>query len=284
MASQPHQEPTTLIIGAGILGTSTAYYLSKSASPSSITIVDRHAFPAPAAASSSPPYGASHDINKIVRADYSVPFYMALGYEAIASWSSWDLIKPYYHRTGWIMLDTEGSDLAQRIRKNFKESGHEDTTKDLDFEQVKSEWGGVLKDIDTAGLGNAYSNPGAGWAEADKAVAAILAEAVNNGVRYHQGDVRELLLNDNNEDIKGVKLDDGSILTADRIVLATGAWSSQLMTTVEDTLQMEETERLEAQVMAGGVCCAFFDITDEEKKRLDQMPVVIYGDTGMCNP
>ena len=253
MATQSHEEPTTLIIGAGIFGVSTAYYLSKVVPPSSITIVDRHAFPAPAAASVSPPYGASHDINKIVRADYIVPFYMSLGYEAIQSWKTWGLISRYYHGTGWIMLDEEGSTLAQRIRKNFKESGHEDVTKDVGFDEVKTNWGGVLKDVDTSGLQSAYLNPGAGWAEADKAVAAMLAEAVESGVHYHQGDVKELLLSENNEDVTGVKLDDQTILRADRTVLATGAWSSQLMTTVEDKLQMEEAERLESQVKAGGV-------------------------------
>ena len=254
MATQSKQELTTLIVGAGIFGTSTAYHLSKSVSPSTITVIDRHAFPAPAAASSFPPLGASHDTNKIVRADYSVPFYMSLGYEAISSWSTWDLIKPYYHRTGWVMLDEEGSTLAERIRQNFKESGHEDVTRDLDFEEVRSSWGGVLKDIDTSGLGSAYSNPGAGWAEADKAVAAILAEAVDSGVQYHQGEVRELLFNDDHAGLKGVKLEDGTILMADRIVLATGAWSSQMMTTIEDKLQMEDAERLESQVL---VCDSF---------------------------
>ena len=32
---------------------------------------------------------------------------------------------------------------------------------------------------------------------------------------------------------------------------------------------------------AGAVCCLFFAITEEEKKRLDQMPVVIHGQSGM---
>jgi sarcosine oxidase/L-pipecolate oxidase len=64
-----------LIIGSGVFGASTAYHLSKSHPSASIAILDR---------SSSFPYSlaASHDFNKIIRADYGNAFYCELALDA----------------------------------------------------------------------------------------------------------------------------------------------------------------------------------------------------------
>ena len=279
-----------LIIGAGIFGTSTAYYLSLSdPNPSSITILDRNAFPpAPAANSADPPLGASYDINKIVRADYSTPFYMDLAHEAIDAWSTNPLYQRFYHRTGWIMLDEKGSDLAERIRKNFKECGRPDPTKDMSFEEVREAWGGVLQETDMKDFGNAYWNPEAGWAEADQAVEAMLKEAVQSGVQYRQGHAVTLLLHDDHErGIRGVKLADGRILEAEKVLLATGAWTSRLMSGIEDTLNIDANDRIEQQVKAAGVCVAHYKLSKDEKTVFDKMPVIINGENGVstpCNP
>lgn len=75
-------EPSTLIIGAGVFGASTAYHLSlQYKDPSKITILDRTPNP--------PAPAASTDINKIIRADYSSAFYTGIAYEAMEAWSSW---------------------------------------------------------------------------------------------------------------------------------------------------------------------------------------------------
>ncbi|MCJ1318203.1 hypothetical protein MMC15_003531 [Xylographa vitiligo] len=276
-----------LIVGAGIFGTSTAYHLSLTdPNPSSITILDRNAFPpAPAANSADPPLGASYDINKIVRADYSTPFYMNLAYEAIDAWSTNPLYQRFYHRTGWIMLDEIGSDLAERIRKNFRECGRPDPTHDMSLEEVREAWGGVLRETDMKDFGNAYWNPEAGWAEADKAVEAMLKEAVQRGVQYRQGHVVALLLHGSRRGgVRGVKLADGRTLEADKVLLATGAWTSKLMSGIEDTLSIDANDRIEQQVKAAGVCVAHYELSKDEKKVFDQMPVIINGENGVLTP
>ena len=278
-------KPTTLVLGAGIFGTSTAYHLSlNEPNPSNITILDRGPFPAPAASDAQNQdhlLGASADINKIVRADYSVPFYMSLAYEAIDAWSSWPVIKPFYHRTGWVMLDEKGSDLAQRIRKNFKESGREDPTKDMSFEEVRESWGGLLREANLDGYESAYWNPEAGWAEADRALGAMLKEAVDNGVRYMQGEVVELVLHkDEGRGVKGVKLADGRVVEADKVILATGPWTSLILSTTEDKLKIEKSARIEQQVKAAGVCVAHYALSSEEMEKSKKMPVVVYGSNG----
>ena len=269
-------ERTVLIIGAGIFGTSTAYHLSQQIPTSNITIVDQHPLPTPGAASEDPPYGASHDINKIVRSDYPDAYYMALAEEAIAAWGSWELIKPFYHRSGWIMMDKEGSDLAKRIRQSYHQRAGPDPTRDIGLDEVRFGWGGILKDVDAGGTQGAYHNASAGWAEADKAVAAMLDDTVRRGVKYCQGKLQELILGERG--IEAVKMQDEQILRADKVLLATGAWTSEIMASIEDQLQFGENERLEAQVKAAGVCCAHYALSDEEFEKYRSAPVIIYGE------
>lgn len=119
MATQEH----ILIVGAGIFGASTAYHLTHhtsqapGASIPRVTLLDR----SPLGAG----IGASEDINKIIRADYSQKFYMDLGYEAIDAWKSLSepggILEGLYHQSGWIVLDDEQSDHCARIRRLYSE-------------------------------------------------------------------------------------------------------------------------------------------------------------------
>src|SRR5436190_24042582 len=116
-----------LIVGAGVFGASTAYHLALThPDPSGITILDVAPYP--------PPRGASTDISKIIRADYTNQFYMELAYEAMDAWDSWPTFSQadVFHRTGWVVFDRKESDQAQRIRSNFCASSRNDATVGLD--------------------------------------------------------------------------------------------------------------------------------------------------------
>ncbi|KAK8212862.1 hypothetical protein M8818_003027 [Zalaria obscura] len=264
---------SVLIVGAGIFGTSTAYHLSQLPNAPKITVLDRTPTP--------PAPAASTDINKIIRADYTEAFYCELAYEAMSAWSSWPEIAPYYHRTGWIMLDEEGSDLAERIRKVFRDRGH-DPTEDVALSEIGERWGGILKGTQTKGFRDAYWNPEAGWCEASDAMAAMMKKAMERGVEYVCGDVEELVLGETG--VKGVKTTDGKVLEADQIVLATGAWTSSIMTGLEDDLNIAEDDRVEKQAVAAGVAVAHYKMSAKEMKELEQMPVVVYGENGEAIP
>lgn len=266
-----------LIVGAGVFGTSTAYHLALS-SPSTahkITVLDRTPSP--------PSSAASTDINKIIRADYSSPFYCDLAYEAMDAWSTWPELKPFYHRTGWVMLDKSDSDLAERIRKVFKDRGH-DPTSDVPLTELGDEkrWGGIMKGTRTEGFRDAYWNPEAGWCEASNATESMMKAAIEKGVKYKVGDVDGLILQDGG--VKGIRTKHGEIHTADKIVLATGAWTSSIMSTLEDELLISEADRVERQATAAGVCVAHYKMDDIEMAALKDMPVVVYGDNGEVIP
>jgi sarcosine oxidase/L-pipecolate oxidase len=65
----PTKDHSTLIVGAGVFGLSTALHLAQDGY-TNITVLDRAPVPSP--------YSAGNDLNKIVRAEYEDPFYTEL--------------------------------------------------------------------------------------------------------------------------------------------------------------------------------------------------------------
>ena len=275
MAQNDKFHSEILIVGAGAFGTSTAFHLAiNNQNPAGVTVLDRAPVPSPRAAST--------DINKIVRADYSSAFYMDLAYDALSAWETWTLLKPYFHRTGWVMLDEKSSDLADRIRKNFRNSGRSDTSRDITLEDVRTKWDGVFKDIDTTDYNKAYTNPSSGWADASLAVKVMMQDAVSKGVRFEVGEASELVTSGGRLD--GVRTADGRIFTANKILLATGAWTAWLMAPLENALQIKYEDSIDRQIFTTGVCTATFKLSQQEAEYYSQMPILIYGSQGEVMP
>lgn len=107
--------------------------------------------------------------------------------------------------------------------------------------------------------------------------------AVDNGVNYVTADVTKLVLDDHHR-LSGVSTSDDRRLFAGKVVLASGAWTSSLMSPLEDTLDIPDMDRVEQQITAACVCVAHFKMYEEDLKMLSQMPVVIYGEYGDAQP
>lgn len=248
--------------------------------PSSVTILDRTPYPAT--------YAAATDINKVIRADYSSSFYMDLAHEALRAWQTWPELKRYYHQTGWINFHSKSNDVPKRIRENYRVRGHDPTT-DMSLEESKKAFGGIFAATQFEGqnIDSAYSNPEAGWCDASAATARMLDEAlrVGNGrAQFRTGDVQKLLLSANKREIAGIVTASGEVFTADKVLLATGAWTSSIMTELEDELALGEADRVEHQLKAAGVCVIHYEMSEEEMTALKGMPVIIYGELGDCQP
>jgi sarcosine oxidase/L-pipecolate oxidase len=271
-------EPTILIIGAGTFGTSTAYHLASTYSdPSKITIIDRNDSP--------PEHAAAIDINRIIRTDYAKPLYCDLANEALHSWT-WSLeLQRFFHKTGWLVLGEEGSKLSENVRGVFRERGF-DQTVDVGLDEIVSRWVG-LRETDVRCFGDAYFNPEAGWVEAARATWSFMRAAERKGVKRVVGEVAELIWDDEKKCLQGVRLADGDELTADRIVLAAGAWTSSLLSPIEDKLAIAEQDRIERQAQATAVVSAYFKLSPEEAGHLARpknLPIVVYGKQGEVIP
>ncbi|KAH6632936.1 fructosyl amino acid oxidasesarcosine oxidase [Boeremia exigua] len=275
MAEQK-QEPTLLIIGAGTFGTSLAVHASKAYRDASrITIVDRWSPDGPV----QDKQAAAIDINRIIRTDYTSPLYCNLANEAIHFWFWGMEVQGHFHKAGWTVFD--GPDQSQEfrsgVRKTFEERGS-NVIKQLDANDLIKEQD-VLKGLDGDKLGKGYFNPEAGWVDAASATKAYLRIAESRGVKRVTGEVNELLLRDNGEGLAGVRLHDGTVLKADKVVVAAGAWTSSLLSPLEDKLDIADKDRIERQITAVGRLSAYYDLSESESKHMmeTKLPIVVIG-------
>src|SRR5262249_16885171 len=102
-----------VIIGAGVFGASVSYHLIKSAPKPTITLIDPVPYPCT--------FGASWDFNKVVRADYSNPFYCKLGLEALDHWQNIPLFKQFWRFAHIIWLDAHG--FGRKVISNYERMG-----------------------------------------------------------------------------------------------------------------------------------------------------------------
>ena len=266
-------EPSLLIIGAGTFGTSLAVHASKAYhDPSKITVIDRWSPDGPVEDKNA----AAIDINRIIRTDYISPLYCNLANEAIHFWFWSIAVQGHFHKTGWVVLDKKDGGFGDAVRKTFIERGG-DYTRDVAPEELQRY--DVTRGVQSERLGKGYFNPEAGWCDAEKATTSFTKVALEMGVKRVTGEVQELLYDANQARIEGVKLRDGQILKADKILLAAGAWTSALLSPLEDALKMKERDRIERQITAVGRLSAYYTLGEQNTQAMidSKLPVIVIG-------
>lgn len=269
-----NDEPTVLIVGAGTFGTSTAYHLSHQyKDPSRVTIIDRWEPMGPLAEKKA----AAVDTNRIIRTDYESPMYCNLANEAIHPWF-WNMaVQGHFHKTGWTVIDKKGGDFGDKVRQTFVERGG-DYTRDINVDELKKY--DVLKDLCGGDeMGKGYFNPEAGWCDAERATMSFLRVATDKGLKRVTGEVAELTLDTSQRRVTGVRTSSGQTYSADKIVLATGAWTSALLSPIEDFLQLPAQDCIERQITAVGRLSAYYTLSESETQSImdSKMPVVVIG-------
>lgn len=276
----PHEgkpEPTVLIIGAGTFGTSTAYHLAQHyKDPSRVTIIDQAPCP--------PKPAASIDVNRVIRTDYANKLYCDLACETIHPWFWSEELGPYFHKVGWLMYEEEGSSLKSRIKSTFESRGSTQF-QDVTLDQIPQQWT-ALRGTSHQGFQAAYFNPEAGWCDAASATQAFMKSAERRGIRRETGKVVSLIRNDDCGTISGARTLDGRIFEAEKVVLAAGPWTSQILSPTEEELNLPYESRIERQIQATGLVAAYYRVSDEEAQQLNkfQTPVVVYGGLGEIIP
>jgi sarcosine oxidase / L-pipecolate oxidase len=242
---------STLILGAGVFGASTAYHLAKSHPDEKVTLVDR--------TTGVCQNGASWDWNKIIRADYEDPFYMKLALEALDCWNEDPLFAPFFRRTGvaWLMPDP---DHPERVARNYKALGRQPDFEIVTADEMRARYDGVFEGTDMSGVNSIFLNRSSGVAQAKDALAALIDEAVRLGVRNVALDVQRLI-NDSDGACVGIEGHNGEQIKADRVILCTGAYTPKLLA---DSVPLQKESQLKNVI----ACCSFTGILKLDADRL----------------
>lgn len=261
--------PSYLIIGAGVFGVSTAYHLIRKYPNASVTLVDRDAFDAESRVA------ASWDWNKVIRADYDDKVYCRLALEAQEIFKSDPLWKPYFHQTG--VYWTCRSDYAQNVINNHKELGRNDDIIALPVAEARKLYGGVFDSADYTGVREVLINRASGWAAAGDALRAVTKRCLELGVKYLTADVAALEF-DGRGSCTGVSTRSGQILSATHVIVAAGAFTPTLL---EWSAASSGNPGLRAgeRILAAGITTGMAHLKEDQYKKFKDMPVGFQGYT-----
>jgi glycine/D-amino acid oxidase-like deaminating enzyme len=263
-----------LIIGAGVFGVSTAYYLIKKYPTASVTIVDRDAYDA------SSRVAASWDWNKVVRADYDDLVYCRMGLESQDIFLADPLWKPYFHQTGiyWLCRD----EYADKVVENYRKLGRKADLRAVPVEEARKLYGGIFSDADFDGVKAVLVNKTSGWGAAGDCLRAVTKEAIRLGVKYEVAEVASLLF-DSQGRCTGVKTDKGKDITASQTILSTGAYTPKLL---EQAAMASRNFSLRAgdRIVAAGITTGMVTLPSSERSKYASMPVGVQGYTASTGP
>ncbi|KAH8700063.1 FAD dependent oxidoreductase [Phaeosphaeriaceae sp. PMI808] len=196
--------------------------------------------------------------------------------EAIHHWF-WNIaVQGHFHKTGWV-VDKYDNAFSDAVRQSFVERGG-DYTRDVKAQELEKFK--VLEGLNDYELGKAYFNAEAGWCDAEKATTSFLKVAMSNVVKRLTGEITKLLLDGNKSRITGVQTKDRQKFYAERIVLAADAWSSALLSPIEDDLNIAPSDRIERQITAVGRLSACYTLSADETHSIidSKMLIMVIGD------
>ena len=165
---------TTPLLGLVFSAPQQPFHLSKQEPSPSIILIDQTPYPCPLA--------ASHDINKIIQADFSDRLYCKLALQAQKSWRDDPIFQPYYHQTGMVIVDDKG--LGGRIIETHKQLGARCEAETFGSDELKWRFDGIYQDIQLQGVKDVFFNPLSVWAEATSVLGKVMEVAVERGVKY----------------------------------------------------------------------------------------------------
>ncbi|OJJ63948.1 hypothetical protein ASPSYDRAFT_140286 [Aspergillus sydowii CBS 593.65] len=256
--SEHLKSDSILIVGAGIFGLGTALELSKRGY-TNITVIDRYNVPVPD--------GSSVDISRIIRVEYSDEFYAKLAREALAEWNT--TFKEHFHQSGFVLMADKNADSSYVMKSKATSEKLQDYSGEItDANSLKSRFDNFP--TATEGL-SAYFNPRGGWADAQSAVRFMAQECSQRGVSFitgPRGRAKSLRIRPRDKRVVGVNVAEGEPIFATQTILATGAWSGQLLP-------------ISHASSASGQSVGFVKLTHKEAESLRGMPVIMNFSTGV---
>lgn len=245
---------------------STALSLSKRHPDSEITLVE-------ASPTIPNPHGSSVDTSRIVRADYANGAYSRLAAAAIQRWRSTDWGREgRYTQNGLLLVYPAHSASAKEYARKSYANVRQIEGDNVVFLPSKEDVLGVVPAYgETLDVAGGYVNWGSGWSDAAASVRFAKEQLDRDGkVVFRTGDVQRVLHDSSGAKPRatGVALADGSVLTADLVVLAAGAWTPKLVD-------------LRGKAVATGQAIAYIKISDAEQRELENLPTILNFATGI---
>lgn len=243
------------------------------------------------------PHGSSVDTSRIIRADYSNPAYAKLAATALKKWrnTEWGRNGRYTENGLALVYAGKGSDSEkytrqsyENVKKLLEEDGvpSDQVAQKVVFLPDKPALEKIVPRYATGmNVQGGYLNRGSGWGDAEAGVRFVKQKIdQRSNITVIHGEVERLLFAEQpgtvdtsstqpRSKVTGVVMKDTqsgttSIVTADLVILATGAWTGKLVD-------------LRGIVEATGQVLAYINITDEEQAQLAHMPTILSFSTGM---
>jgi glycine/D-amino acid oxidase-like deaminating enzyme len=207
-----------IVVGAGINGVTAAIELKKRGHHA--ILIDPGPLPHPLAAST--------DISKAVRAAYGADEdYTELAERSIKLWRKWneEFGIELYHETGVMFVrrrEMKPGDFEYESFKTLQQRGHK--VERMNSAQLWRRFPAWNPELFRDGVLEFE----AGYAESGRAVATLIQRAGSIGVELRSSS-RFAHLDERDDRIEGIVLDNGERITADRVVMAIGAWTPYLL-------------------------------------------------------
>lgn len=211
----------TLVVGAGAFGLSAALELASRGRL--VKVLDPGPIPHPLAAST--------DISKVMRLAYGADqLYTALAEEARSQWLRWNEDRrrkgkpPLYHETGILILTEapmEPGGFEYESWQLLLKRGH--TPQRIDSSKLRERFPSFRYRFS-----DGFFHSLGGYVESAAAIAEMAERAVAAGVKLFTGRRAQSLLVESGE-VRGVRDELGERHLASDVVLAAGAWTSQLI-------------------------------------------------------
>ena len=217
-----------VVVGGGAFGAISALELALRGHH--VALLDRSRDPHPQASST--------DISKMIRMDYgSDVYYHELAEAALDIWDDWNDSWPrrLYHPEGFLVLSK--SPLAPggfeyESERVLRERGYNPLR--FDAAHLRRTWPAWNADHYPEG----YVSPRGGWAESGAVVERLLTLGRSAGVRFVQGSFTGL--REAGSCVSGVRYrapdERAETLDADRVIVATGAWTPVLLPWLDSVL------------------------------------------------
>jgi glycine/D-amino acid oxidase-like deaminating enzyme len=214
-----------LILGGGCFGLTAALELCSRGWK--VTLIDQGALPHPDAAST--------DISKVVRMDYAADAqHTEMGVLSIERWKAWNARWgiDLYHEDGFLVMSRG----AMQLRGFEHDSLH-----------YLSGLGHALRRTNSAMLREkhpvwnaeryveGYLNPIGGWVESGRVIAMLAREAREAGIELieHVKTPRPVLAAGR---CNGIESSDGRVWTADLVLVASGAWTPEVLPHLQNVM------------------------------------------------